>query len=74
MITAKVTLQSKHESGTGTERQVVAAFTANHGSGVNAEWARYTPSLSLSMSLKGDVADKFVIGQAYTLTFEEDNG
>lgn len=74
MITAKVQLQSKTESGVGEHRQVVATFTANYAGGANAEWSKYTPSLSLTMTLKGEVADKFVIGQAYTLMFAEDNG
>jgi hypothetical protein len=68
--TAKVVLNSKHESGTGEHRQVVAAFSANYANGANAEWAIYTPSAQLNMTLKGEVADRFVIGQEYTLTFE----
>lgn len=74
MITAKVQLQSKLETGVGENRQVVAAFTANYAGGANAEWSKFTPSLQLNMTLKGEVADKFTIGQAYTLQFVEDAG
>lgn len=69
-VTAKVMLNSKMESGTGDNRQVVAAFSANYSGGQNSEWAIYTPSLSLNMTLRGEVADQFMIGQEYTLTFE----
>lgn len=68
-VTAKVMLNSKHESGVGEHRQIVAAFSANYAGGANAEWAIYTPALALTMTLKGEVADRFVIGQEYTLTF-----
>lgn len=72
MITAKVVLLSKLESGVGEHRQVVAAFNANYAGGKNDEWAIYTPSLTLNMTLKGAVADKFVVGQAYELQFIEE--
>lgn len=70
MTTARVMCNSKHESGVGEQRQVVTAFSANYAGGANSEWSLYTPALSISMTLKGEVADRFVIGQEYTLTFE----
>lgn len=70
--TAKIVLNSKHESGVGDHRLVVAAFSANYADGANREWATSTPTLSVSMSLKGDVADQFVIGRQYTLTFDDE--
>lgn len=63
-------LNSKLESGLGEHRQVVASFSANYAGGKNSEWAIYTPSLQLAMTLKGEIADRFTIGQEYTLTFE----
>lgn len=69
--TAKVILNTKTESGVGEHRQVVAAFSANYAGGKNSEWSLYTPSLQLSMTLKGEVADRFEIGTEYTLTFEK---
>lgn len=71
MVIAKVTLNSKLTSGVDAQRQVVASFTADYANGRNAEWAIYTPSLQLTMTLRGEVADRLTIGQAYTLTFEE---
>lgn len=70
-ITAKVMLISKLEQGVGENRSVLVAFTANYADGRNSAWAIYTPSLQLSMTVKGSVADQFKIGQEYTLTFEE---
>lgn len=72
MITAKVWCNSKTESGTGEDRQVAVRFNADYRDGRNKEWARWTPSLDLSVTLKGEVADKFAIGQGYTLTFEQE--
>jgi hypothetical protein len=70
MITAKVHCQSKTESGEGDARQSVVTFVPDYADGRNKEWSLYTPALSLSMTLKGDVADRFEPGTAYTLTFE----
>lgn len=72
MITAKVQVQSKTESGVGDQRQVVVMFTADYAGGRNNEWAMYTPSLQLTMTLKGAVADRFTCGQRFTLTFAAD--
>jgi hypothetical protein len=72
MITAKVQCNSKTESGGGDDRQVVVTFNADYADGRNKEWSRYTPNLSLSMTLKGAVADRFEQGKAYTLQFVED--
>lgn len=74
MITAKVKCYQKTESGVGDARQVQVDFNADYNDGRNKEWSLYTPALSLSMTLKGDVADRFEIGKAYTLQFvgEED--
>lgn len=72
MITAKVSCQTKSESGEGDARQVQVTFIPDYADGRNKEWSLYTPSLSLSMTLKGEVADRFEQGRAYTLTFEEE--
>lgn len=71
MITAKVLCQHKTESGEGDDRQVSVSFLPDYNDGRNREWSRYTPSLSLSMSLIGPVGDRFEQGKAYVLTFEE---
>jgi hypothetical protein len=72
MVTAKVHCQSKTESGEGDNRQVVVTFLPDYADGRNKEWSRYTPALSLSLTLKGEVADRFEPGKAYTLTFAEE--
>lgn len=70
MITAKIRCQSKQIIGEGDNRQANVSFAADYADGRNQEWAMYTPNLSLTMTLKGAVGDRFEVGQAYTLTFE----
>jgi hypothetical protein len=72
MVTAKIQCQSKNETGEGDDRQVVVTFLPDYADGRNKEWSLYTPSLSLSMTLKGAVADRFEPGKAYTLQFVEE--
>lgn len=72
MVTAKIICQSKQESGEGEERQATVNFIPDYNDGRNKEWAKYTPGLSLTMGLRGSVADKFEQGKAYTLTFTEE--
>lgn len=72
MVTAKVFCAGKTESGEGDQRQTTVTFGADYQDGRNKEWSLYTPALSLSMTLKGAVADRFKQGGKYTLTFEEE--
>lgn len=72
-VTAKIICNSKNESGEGEDRQVNVSFLPDYADGRNKEWARYTPGLSLTMGLKGAVADQFDVGSAYTLTFTQDD-
>lgn len=67
-ITAKIKLNSKSESSDG---QVQLNFGADYADERNKEWAKYTPGLSLTMTVLDEVADKFEQGAAYTLTFSE---
>lgn len=67
-VTAKVKLANKSELQHGD--QVGLSFAADYEDGRNAEWAAATPSLSLSMTVKAEVAEHFERGHAYTLTFE----
>lgn len=72
MITAKILCQAKtQDSGEGDDRTVSVSFQPDYKDDRNKEWARWTPGLSLTMGLRGAVADKFEVGKAYTLTFEE---
>lgn len=68
-ITAKVVCHTKNESGEGDQRQVAVGFLPDYADGRNKEWSLYTPALSLSLTLKGAVADSFEVGKPYTLTF-----
>jgi hypothetical protein len=76
-ITAKVKVQSKNEflsnsTSDSKETGVQLSFTVNYANGANKEWAKYTPSLTLQMTVKPEVAEKFAIGDNYTLTFTPD--
>ncbi|MEU3452181.1 hypothetical protein ABZ671_00860 [Micromonospora sp. NPDC006766] len=79
MITAKIVCQSKTEPGPTTRaaegednRHVIVTFVPDYADGRNKEWALHTPGLSLTMGLRGSVADQFQPGKAYTLTFSEE--
>lgn len=72
MVTAKIICQTKQESGEGEDRQVTVTFVPDYADERNKEWARWTPGLSLTMGLKGAVADKFEVSKAYTLQFVAD--
>lgn len=73
-ITAKVVCDSKTgEAGEGDDRTVNVAFRPDYQDGRNAEWARWTPGLSLTMGLRGAVADLFEVGRPYTLTFTQED-
>jgi len=69
MVTAKVFCARKNESGEGDERRASLEFGADYADGRNKEWASATPTLNLSMTVKGAVADRFREGAAYALQF-----
>lgn len=66
MVTAKVKCTRRESDNDG---QVVLEFQPDYNDGRNAEWAKYTPGLSLSMVVKDEVAGHFELGQPYTLQF-----
>ena len=66
-VTAKVVLQSKQEMYGGIQ----LSFLPDYADGRNKEWAVATPNLSLSMTVKPEVAEMFETGSAYTLSFEK---
>ena len=69
-ITAKVKCSNKQEISEGA---AIVEFSPDYAQGRNSEWAAATPTLSLRMTLNGAVADRFIVGKAFTLTFEEEN-
>ncbi len=68
MITAKVFLASKADFS-GGDGQKLLTFSPDYNDGRNKEWAKYTPGLSLQMSVLDSVAEKFEAQGKYTLTF-----
>ena len=71
-ITAKAVVNSVQEyKGTDGEiDQVSIGMNADYSDGRNKEWAKYTPALSVNISVKPELAHLFPMGQAFTLTFE----
>lgn len=66
MITAKVKCTRKDSI---PDDQVTLEFQADYADGRNKEWAKYTPGLSLMMTVKAEVAERFELHQPYTLQF-----
>ncbi|MET9262396.1 hypothetical protein [Amycolatopsis sp. NPDC004079] len=71
MITAKVKCTQKLENGgEGEDRFVALQFLVDDSSNVNLEWGDETPSLALTMTVQGAVADQFEY-KPYTLQLTE---
>ena len=71
--TAKIKLTSKHLITRGAPPvvdEVGLQFHADYDDDRNQEWAKYTPALSVAMTVLPEVAERFEVGQAFTLTFE----
>jgi hypothetical protein len=66
-ITARVNLDRKIET---SNEQTGLSFSPDYADGRNADWAAATPALSVSMTVRNDVADRFTEGGKYTITFE----
>jgi hypothetical protein len=71
VITAKVLCTQVVTSGEGDSRQAGLTFSPDYADGRNKDWSLATPHLSLSMTVRGTVADKFSSGRAYELQFVE---
>lgn len=65
--TAKLLLNNKSE----INEQVQLSFGPDYADGRNKEWAKYTPALSLSLTVLPEVAERFTAGAAYVMTLEE---
>lgn len=72
MMTAKIKVGTKVENkdADGVVQSVNLQFFADYADERNKEWAVATPSISVQMTVLPEVSAKFVMGQAYTLTFE----
>lgn len=71
-ITAKALCNSKVEFGEGPHRLATISFCPDYQNGRNSEWASSTPHLDIRMTVRGDIAGQFEMGQKYTLTFIPD--
>lgn len=69
LVTAKVQVTRRTE---GPEGQVSLEFQADYQDGRNKEWSQYTPTMSINTTMKGEVANNFQLGDAFTLTFEKE--
>jgi hypothetical protein len=70
VCSAKVSCTAKAPAGEGQTR---LGFSPDYLDGRNAEWAKYTPGLTLAMTVLDRVADKIAMGQAITLLFTIDD-
>lgn len=70
-LTAKIVLRSK---GPVLDGQVALEFVPDYNDGRNKEWAKYTPGMSLHMTVLESVADQLEAQGAYTLTFTPSEG
>lgn len=66
-ITAKVRCASRVRV---TDELDVVQFGPDYADGANADWAYYTPSMTLTLNVRRDVP--FEQGAHYTLTFTKD--
>ena len=69
-MTAKVRLASKMPFPGADYTQL--SFYPDYADGRNKEWASATPTLTLVMNVKKEVADRLESQAAYTLTFTPD--
>ena len=69
-VTAKVKVGAK--TVIAGQDSTTLSFYPDYADGRNKAWAAATPSLSLTMTVKNDVAACFTEGVAYTLTFTPD--
>lgn len=69
-VTAKVICRTATPVQPDTEsEQVQLEFGPDYDDDRNKEWAKFTPGLSLTMTVKPEVAGHFAPGSRFTLTF-----
>lgn len=73
-VTAKVIVNSvsEYKDAAGEVEQVTVGMNADYSDGRNKEWSKYTPGISVSITVKAELAYLFPKGQAFMLTFEPD--
>lgn len=65
-FTAKVFVSGEQSAGDG---QTTLSFTADYADGANKEWAKYTPSLNVSMTVLDEVAEGINYGDKFDVVF-----
>jgi hypothetical protein len=70
-FTAKAVIMSTTNHGDG---QTIIAMNAGYANGENKQWAKYTPTLSVSMSVIDEIAAPFKPGKKVDITFEIEDG
>lgn len=66
-ITAKMQLATMAHHADG---QTALSFVVDYQDGRNKEWSKYTPAGQIQLTVKSEIAEKFTLGGAYTVTFE----
>ena len=67
ITTAKVIVTSNRPTPDGEQHTV--SLGADYNDGRNKEWAKYTPGLSIQITVLPEVAERFPVGQAFELRF-----
>lgn len=52
--------------------QVHLEFGPDYADGRNKEWAKYTPGLTLRLTVLAEVAERFTEGKSYVMTLTEE--
>jgi hypothetical protein len=69
-VTAVATLQRAEP--VSDDGQVSLTFGADYNDDRNKAWAKYTPGLTVNMTVTDEVAGKFELGGRYLLTFDRE--
>lgn len=65
-FTAKLFVSGKTQLSDG---QTSLVFSADYADGANKEWAKYTPALSLNMTVLDEVAEGIEYGDKFDVLF-----
>lgn len=68
-VSMRTRVQAKNELGFGNDN-VQLAFVPDYEDGRNSEWAAATPSLTFSMTVTKEIADRFDVGEKITFYAE----
>ena len=66
----KITAVARCQKLGTTDYGTTVSFYPDYQGEENKEWANATPSLSVQMVVRNDVAEKFEQGGSYMITFE----